>query len=360
MELWQIKLIMFLILSGVYYSVSDTFSLYIVLIAYVILFLNDVFPRSPLLTHALKAIAIPTVVILGIFHDPDWLFYLPIFHFIVAHWLQRYLPLSLVIYIIQPEYFLIAIGIVTIIIIYLMKRIHALEKENNEIRDKLTADNLKLIEQRNALSNTVEKEIELASLSERNRIARDMHDAVGHSLSSGLLLLESLHHIDDVDKIHRSLSSLQERLKTGMDDIRGSIHTLYSTSFDLKNRMEHLLEDMLGFETELHFKVASQLPYHVKLDLLAIAKESLTNVKKHSNGKWVAVYIIEMDNAVTLKVVDNGDKRDKSEYGMGQHSMKETVQKYKGIFNAGNQTNGYTVYVSINKEGIHDENNNNR
>ncbi|HJE20635.1 MAG TPA: histidine kinase [Aliicoccus persicus] len=358
MKLWQVKLIMYFILSGVYFTISTDFNLYIMLSAFVILFINNVFIRNIRIDLAFSILAIITLIGLGVFHHSDWLIYLPIVHFIAAPFMKQYMPLSMLVYVFELEFFLIIFGLFSILIIYLITRIEALEQENNEIRDRLTMDNLKLIEQRNALSNDVEKEIELASLSERNRIARDMHDAVGHSLSSGLLLLESLHHIDDVDKIHRSLSSLQERLQTGMDDIRSSIHSLYSTSFDLKSRTEQLLDEMYMFEKELHYKVSSQLPYQIKIDLVAIVKESLTNIKKHSDGKWVAVYIIETDKAITLKVVDNGTVKDYSEYGMGLHSMKESVQKYGGIFNAGFQQHGYTVYVSINKEGLVNESNN--
>lgn len=358
MKLWQVKLIMYFILSGVYFTISSDFNLYIMLSAFVILFINNVFILNIRLDRAFSFLAIVTLIALGIFHHSDWLIYLPIVHFIAAPFMKQYMPLSMLIYVFEFEFFLIIFGLFSILLIYLITRIEALIQENNEIRDRLTMDNLKLIEQRNALSNDVEKEIELASLSERNRIARDMHDAVGHSISSGLLLLESLHHINDVDKIHRSLSSLQERLQTGMDDIRGSIHSLYSTSFNLKSRIEQLLDEMYTYEKEFHYKMSSQLPYQIKLDLVAIVKESLTNIKKHAGGKWVAVYIIETDNAITLKVVDNGKVREHSEYGMGLHSMKETVQKYGGIFNAGYQNNGYTVYVSIKKEVLLNESNN--
>lgn len=360
MKLWQVKLIMYFILSGVYYTISTDFNLYIMLLAFVILFINNVFIRHYQIDRVLSFLSVILLIILGVFHQSEWFLYLPITHFILAPFMKQYLPLSMLIYAIDFEFFLIVFGLFSVLIINLITRIDALVQENNEIRDRLTWDNIKLIEQRNALSNQVEKEIELASLSERNRIARDMHDAVGHSLSSGLLLLESLHHVDDVDKIHRSLSTLQERLQTGMDDIRGSIHSLYSTSFNLKIRIEQLLEEMYTYEKEFHFKVKMQLPYQIKLDLVAIVKESLTNIKKHSDGKWVAVYIIETENAITLKVVDNGNVKEHSEYGMGLHSMKETIQKYGGIFNAGFQKNGYTVYVSMNKEVLLNESNNRR
>ena len=359
-NLWQIKFFMFLILSGIYYGQSEAFNLYIVLLSFVLLFINDIFLTHKKLGEYVALAATGILILLGIVHNPGWLFYLPLLHFLLAPWLMRYLAFSMIIYVVEPEYALIVIGLVSIMMIYLITRINDLERQNNEIRDRLTTDNLKLVEQRNALNNNVEKEIELASLSERNRIARDMHDAVGHSLSSGLLLLESLHHVKDVDKIHDSLSTVQTRMKSGMDDIRQSIHALYSTSLDLESRIEELLIEMTGFETELQYKIISELPYQLKLDLLAITKESLTNVRKHSSGKWVSVYLGETENAITLRIVDNGVDNSIKEYGMGQHSMKETVQKYNGIFNAGFQARGYTVYASINKEAITNESNNRR
>lgn len=355
MRLWSVKFIIFIIMSGIYYALAEEFHLYIVLISFVILFISDIFTQFEALHKYLCLSATLIIILLGVLHAPDWLYYLPILHFLLVPVLQTYLALSLGIYILQPDYLLIMIGLLSIIIIYLLVKVYELERENNQIRDKLTMDNLKLVEQRNALTKNVEREIELASLSERNRIARDMHDAVGHSLSSSLLLIESLQYVEDIDKIHPALTRVQERLKTGMDDIRESIHALYSTSFDLEHRLGQMLDEMVGYDTNLQYKIMSQLSYDIKLEFLSAAKESLTNIRKHSNANKVEVYMIETQAAVTLKVTDNGTVDHNSNYGMGQHAMKETAQKYNGIFNAGMQSDGYTVYLSIKKEGNLDE-----
>lgn len=355
MRIWSVKFIIFIIMSVIYYALVEDFQLYIILSSYVVLFVVDIFTRFVQIHKYLSIASALTIILLGILHSAEWFYYLPLLHFLLIPILNRYLTYSLIIYILQPDYVLIVIGILSILIIYLLSKIYELEHENNQIRDKLTSDNLKLVEQRNALSQNVEREIEVASLSERNRIARDMHDAVGHSLSSSLLLIESLQYINDIEKIHPALTRVQDRLKTGMDDIRESIHALYSTSFNLEGRLEAMLEEMVGYETELHYSIISELHYDLKLDLLSVAKESLTNIRKHSNASKVMLYIIENNSAITLKITDNGTIDHKSGYGMGQHSMKETAQKYSGIFNAGMQSEGYMVYISIKKAGNLDE-----
>lgn len=354
-RIWSVKLIIFVIMSVIYYALIDDYQLFVILISFVVLFVPDIFTQFTKVYKYLSAGAALTIIVLGIMHTPEWFYYLPLLHFLLIPLLKSYLTFSLVIYLLQPDYLLIVIGILSILIIYLLSKIDELEHENNQIRDKLTTDNLKLVEQRNALSKNVEREVELASLAERNRIARDMHDAVGHSLSSSLLLIESLQYINDIDKIHPALTRVQYRLKTGMDDIRESIHTLYSTSFDLERRLETMLGEMVGYETKLYYTISSQLKYDLKLDLLSVAKESLTNIRKHSKADKVGIYVIENKTAITLKITDNGTVDDKSSYGMGQHSMKETAQKYNGIFNAGMQSDGYMVYISIKKEGNLDE-----
>lgn len=351
MRIWSVKFIIFIIMSVIYYALIDDFNLYITLISFVVIFIVDVFTQFPRVHKYLSVLSVLTIMSLGIIHSSEWFYYLPLLHFLLIPVVNIYLPFSLIIYVLQPDYLLMVIGLLSILIIYLLIKIEELELENNQIRDQLTTDNLKLIEQRNALTKSVEREVELASLSERNRIARNMHDAVGHSLSSSLLLIESLQYVNDIDKIHPALSQVQERLKSGMDDIRGSIHALYSTSFDLEQRLNTMLDEMVGYETKLTYKIISQLHYDLKLDLLSVAKESLTNIRKHSNATKVEIFIIENNTAITLKVMDNGTKNHNSSYGMGQHSMKETAQKYNGIFNAGMQSDGYMVYISIKKEG---------
>src|SRR5699024_61910 len=197
----------------------------------------------------------------------------------------------------------------SILIFYLLNLSLKLSKEkelNKNMRDKLTEDNMRLRAQRNVLMKTHEKDIYLAGLNERNRIARDMHDALGHSLSSSILLIESLQYVKDEEKLKESLGMVQGRLKSGMDDIRMSIHHLYETSIDLKTRIEDYMEEMERFDVELYYDVDMEIGHEVKRDILSIVKEALTNGKKHAQASEVHIFIKEQNDFLTLSIKDNG------------------------------------------------------
>src|SRR5699024_1404410 len=226
--------------------------------------------------------------------------------------------------------------ILSLIILYIMSLSVKLYREKEltqRMRDQLTEDNLRLKAQRNEIMKTHEKDIYMAGLNERNRIARDMHDALGHSLSSSILLIESLQYVRDEEKLKESLSLLQGRLKSGMDDIRMSIHHLYETSIDLKSRIEDYMEEMEPFDVELYYDVDMEIGHEVKIDILSIVKEALTNVKKHSQASEVNIFIKEQNDFLTLSIKDNGSRKPEKNKGMGLLSMREIVAKYSGIFN---------------------------
>lgn len=247
--------------------------------------------------------------------------------------------------------------LLSILIFYLLNLSLKLSKEkelNKNMRDKLTEDNMRLRAQRNVLMKTHEKDVYLAGLNERNRIARDMHDALGHSLSSSILLIESLQYVKDESKLRESLSSLQNRLKEGMDDIRHSIHHLYDTSIDIEARIDSFLSDMTDYRYEFFYDVNLELKHEEKIDLLSIVREALTNIRKHSNASEITVVIKEHPKYLTLTIKDNGTLNQEVKKGMGIQLMTEIVQKYGGIMNAF-YDKGFTVHAIFYKEGLKDE-----
>lgn len=115
--------------------------------------------------------------------------------------------------------------------------------ENKIVRDELKEDTIYLRRYNEQLKIDKEKNIHIAILTERNRIARELHDSIGHTLSSSILQVEALKILpDSATKI--GLNQLQETLNNGMDDIRNSIHNLHRESFDLRSRIENLLSEI--------------------------------------------------------------------------------------------------------------------
>jgi len=223
-------------------------------------------------------------------------------------------------------------------------------KENIRARDKIKEDSLLLQKYNEQLKKDREKSIHIAILTERNRIAKELHDAIGHALSSSILQVESLKIITKEKPIIEKLDVLQETLIKGMDDIRKSIHNLYSESVDLKEQIEKLCTNFPNIDIELVYKINDNLSFDMKYDILSIIREGITNCAKHSDADKLKIILLEQPKFYSLVLKDNGSKFDeeaiKNTKGIGLISIKEIAHKYNGFFNY-SYDNGFKLHVTL-------------
>ena len=345
------KMMVFIVLLIYYLYTVDDASVITVLISFILFFISDVFKASSI---GYLSVLIMLILLLM---NTDFIYFFPTAIYVLLQLVGLYSMLGFIPLIYIGEWVLLIFSVLLMYLSFLSIKLADSKRENRKMRDQLTEDNIRLRTQHNELMKNHEKDIYLAGLNERNRIARDMHDALGHSLSSSILLIESLQYINDEGKLKDSLKMLQDRLKTGMSDIRHSIHHLYDTSIDLKARIEHYLSDMESYETSFLYDVNYDFKHEEKIDILAIVRESLTNINKHSNGNEVKVIIKEHPKYITLTIKDNGQPATVHNKGMGIQTMKEVVVKYGGVLNTFNDQ-GFTVHAIFYKEGLSDENHN--
>lgn len=225
-------------------------------------------------------------------------------------------------------------------------------EENIRARDKIKEDSLLLQKYNEQLRKDREKNVHIAVLTERNRIAKELHDAIGHSLSSSILQVESLKIITKDKSVLEKLDVLQETLIRGMDDIRRSIHNLYSESVDLKEQIEKLCASFPNIDIELVYKINDNLSFDMKYDILSIIKEGITNCAKHSDADKLKIILLEQPKFYSLVLKDNGSKFDeeaiKNTRGIGLLSIKEIAHKYNGFLNY-SYDNGFKLHVTLMK-----------
>jgi signal transduction histidine kinase len=132
------------------------------------------------------------------------------------------------------------IGIFALLLIsagWLMSfRTATLEKSESEyiaLRDSAKELSMKLENKNRELLQRQDYEINLATLNERNRIARDIHDSVGHVISSAILQVGAIMATCADAALKPRLETVKGTLTQGMDSIRSSVHDLYDESVDL-------------------------------------------------------------------------------------------------------------------------------
>ena len=216
-------------------------------------------------------------------------------------------------------------------------RDNSVEKENI-----LKKDNAHLIASQN-------DEIYIATLQERNRIAREIHDNVGHMLSRSILQLGALLAICKDDTLKPHLQSLKDTLDTAMNNIRESVHDLHDESVDLEQSIRNMVEEFSFCPIDYTCDISKRVPKEIKYCFIAITKEALHNVIKHSNASKVTIFIKEHPGFYQLLIEDNGTSSKNGDgSGIGLSNMEDRVKAIRGPLHISTEK-GYRIFISVPK-----------
>lgn len=271
------------------------------------------------------------------FFDNLFIFYLPLILYNI------YLDFGIYTILVTPLILMISpitnlmVSIISIYFSEMSKKYKIILTENKIVRDKLTEDNIYLKKYNEQLKIDKEKNIQIAILTERNRIARELHDSIGHAISSSILQVEALKIISNENAVISGLNTLQNTLSNGMEDIRKNIHNLYSESLELKSQIEKLCREIPNIDTEIIYNLEDDLDYNLKFDILSIVKEAITNCIKHSNATKLKITLLSQPKFYSIVIKDNGSIFDenvfKNSKGIGLMSMEDIAKKHNGFLN---------------------------
>lgn len=291
------------------------------------------------------------IFIILCFSNSFFIFYLPLILYNMYLDFNIYSLLAIGLNIINFSLVNLAVSTISIYLSTMSKEFNLISHENKIVRDRLKEDALYLKKYNESLKVDRERNIHIAILTERNRIARELHDSIGHSISSSILQVEALKVISDSTTLE-SLNLLQQTLKDGMNDVRESIHNLYNESFDLQDKVENLCNEIPSIKIELNFKIEEQLHYDLKFDILSIVKEGITNCVKHSNATKLEINLISQPKFYSIIIKDNGTNFDKDipflNKGIGLASINEIAHKYNGFVNYEFDT-GFKLHITFMK-----------
>jgi signal transduction histidine kinase len=179
---------------------------------------------------------------------------------------------------------------------------------------------------------------ELAITQERNRLAREIHDSLGHYLTTVNVQIEAAKVVMDSDP-ERALDAMnkaQELAQKGLARVRESVATLRESP--VSNRPLHQAIAFLVKETQstgivTEFEVVGEpqaLEHKVALALYRAAQEALTNVRKHARASRVDVLLDFQPGKVSLEVKDNGVGAPETTGGFGLLGIRERMQLLGG------------------------------
>ena len=206
-------------------------------------------------------------------------------------------------------------------------------------------------------------EIYAATLRERNRIAREIHDNVGHVLSRSILMTAACKTINKDESLDPLLGNLEESLNGAMNSIRSSVHDLHDDAVNLEDAIKGLVKDFSFCPVTLTYDMSRQVPREVKYSLISITKEGLSNVMRHSNADSVNILLREHPALYQLCIEDNGtlgheipdihaetdsNKMENVSGGMGLSNIRDRVKALGGTVQI-TQEKGFRIFVTIPK-----------
>lgn len=232
-----------------------------------------------------------------------------------------------------------------------------LAQEVIHLKDSSTELRLAMQKRQQDLLEKQDYEIHLATLQERNRIAREIHDNVGHMLSRSILQMGALQTIHKEEPLHGQLVAINDTLSQAMNNIRESVHDLHNESLDLKQALREVTDEFRDkYEIAFTYDMSAAVPRNVKYCFLAITKESLANVVRHSNATRVSLYFCEHPGFYQMLVEDNGTDIKVKEAqiakaqvsGIGLSNMRERVEALGGTI-AFLTDKGFEIRISVPK-----------
>ncbi|NEQ24262.1 MAG: sensor histidine kinase [Microcoleus sp. SIO2G3] len=181
-----------------------------------------------------------------------------------------------------------------------------------------------------------------ATLQERNRIAREIHDALGHALTAQSIQLENAQLFLPPDA-EKTASFLQEAKQLGsraLQEVRRSISTLRADPLrgqSLETAIAKAVNEFhqtSGIQPDSRIQLSQPIPTEISTALYRISQESLTNIYKHSAATQVSIDLRESPEAIQLQINDNGQgfNPERNTTGFGLQGMRERTAVLGGQF----------------------------
>ena len=227
------------------------------------------------------------------------------------------------------------------------------------VRDDLREKVLTLQDTNARLLRAQDYELRAAALSERTRIAREIHDGVGHLLTRLLLQVKALQVVHrDAPGVVDDLATLDDGLDEALDSMRRSVHALSDEGEEMAASL-NLLGSRCGITAvSVDCSTDVEPPAAVARCVVAVVREALTNAARHGKARsarvavtdYPAFWQVTVDNDGVVPVEDEPAVDGHGGSGLGLRSMTERVEALGGRVRITPRPR-FTVFATIPKDG---------
>lgn len=227
-------------------------------------------------------------------------------------------------------------------IIYAIVLILAEMKEKERVlglNERLHAANQELKEANRKLEEYARESEKAAETRERNRLAREIHDTLGHSLTGIITGIDACVMLVDVapEATREQLKAIANVARQGVKDVRRSVKALRPDALetlDLKHALIQMMEETKrSTSVDIQYEIRTGLKHFDRDEedvVYRIVQESITNAIRHGKANRVQVRIDRSFNMLKIHLKDNGVGCSNIQKGFGLHHMEERLSMLHG------------------------------
>ena len=205
-------------------------------------------------------------------------------------------------------------------------------KEEKEKKDILYRE---LLDTHKQLKEYTDELKRLSAIEERNRIARDIHDTLGHNMTALIMQLQMAEHYAKSDEVKSTemLNSSLNTAKESLTKIREVVETLRGKETSPEMAIKTLVEEFsekTGAEIELKTEGEMSNNYGVNSAIYHILQEGMTNAIRHGNASKIWINLTYSNKNIKFSIKDNGAGAVAFIEGFGLKGIRERVESFGG------------------------------
>jgi two component system histidine kinase len=225
--------------------------------------------------------------------------------------------------------------------------------ENHEVEEELA-----MVSKVNTeLNNYMALSEKIAEDRERKRIAREIHDTLGHALTGISAGLDAVGVLIDIDpnRAKEQVKSVSEVVREGIQDVRGSLNRLRPGALEgrtLKDALEKTIREyqaLSNLQVDLHYEwIDVDMDVMIEDTIFRVIQESMTNAVRHGHASQMSLHFFEDEEDYLIELQDNGGGFETLTYGYGLKQMMERISILGGQIQFESR-DGFFTHVSLPK-----------
>ncbi|MCY7014512.1 sensor histidine kinase [Streptococcus sanguinis] len=265
----------------------------------------------------------------------------------------RFYPESVRLLLLFGKNFLYSLNIVVFMISLLFYILSAItERHRIEEELRMTSQANRELNSYLALSEKIAED------RERKRIAREIHDTLGHALTGISAGIDAVKVLVDIDtnRAKEQLNNVSVVVRDGIRDVRGSLNKMRPGALENNTLKEALIKIIREYEAISNLEIHLRYEWdNIDLDIakedivFRVIQESITNSVRHGHAKTIWIELLEEESYV-MTIQDDGIGFDELHYGYGLKQMQERLMIIGGSVRFENR-DGFYTHIEIPKIG---------